>query len=296
MNERAVSFGESGALFGIVTEPPDRRNAKECGVVLLDGGVTHRVGPNRIYVKLARRLAETGFTVLRFDFSGIGESPARRDNLPFDEYTLAETREAIDHLGQSRGLSRFVLMGISSGGEIALRGAAVIPGVVACVSMNGICVPPGSEHIYRRAFVSAAAADPRAWLRLFAGKSNFGAIARRLKRHVADVFSSVRSRQRGIDPLRDWRLLDDRGVHILMVFSGGDPTLRVFKKIHSPWIRKQELAARMRVEVVTGADHIFTLLSDQERLVSLTDDWACSVVSSLDMVTLQRSETREPKR
>jgi alpha/beta superfamily hydrolase len=83
MNEEAVHFGSLGSLIGIVTSAARRNNEDKPGVVLLNPGIVHRVGPGRIYVKIARALAEQGFTVLRFDFSGIGDSSVRLDNRRF---------------------------------------------------------------------------------------------------------------------------------------------------------------------------------------------------------------------
>src|SRR5205823_3052307 len=53
-------------------------------IVLLDAGATYRIGPNRLHVELARRLARDGDLVLRIDQSGIGDS-APRDGAPDDD-------------------------------------------------------------------------------------------------------------------------------------------------------------------------------------------------------------------
>jgi hypothetical protein len=42
--------------------------------VLLNAGAVHRQGPFRLYVHLARRLAALGFSCVRFDQPGIGDS------------------------------------------------------------------------------------------------------------------------------------------------------------------------------------------------------------------------------
>ena len=77
MTERIVRFGPEDGLLGILTEPvsPPRGPA----ILFLNAGVLHHVGPFGWYVSLARRLAELGFLSLRFDLSGIGDSPLRND-------------------------------------------------------------------------------------------------------------------------------------------------------------------------------------------------------------------------
>lgn len=274
MNERAVLVGDSGSLFGVLTEPSSRPAARPCGVLLLNAGVMHRVGPNRVYVKLARRLAEAGFMVLRFDFSGIGDSPARANDLPFQEYAVAETQEALRYLAESKGLDRFVLIGICSGADIALRTAAVAPDVAGVVLINGACLPLGSEDVYRRAVFHSLLTDPRIWWRFFTGKSDYAAIVRYLKAQLANIPSRMRRSRPEAHIPADWCSLTHRGVNILMVYSEGDSTLRVFKKVHEPRIRDLGPKERLRVEIVRDADHTFTLLSNQEHLISLIDDWA----------------------
>src|SRR5262249_27402146 len=66
----------SRSLFGIHTEPLDPPRGKRSPMVLfLNAGAVHRVGPNRMYVDLARSWAEHGLTSLRLDLSGLGDSP-----------------------------------------------------------------------------------------------------------------------------------------------------------------------------------------------------------------------------
>ena len=88
--EEPVLLGKSGSLAGIITDPPAHaREASRPAVILLNAGLVHRVGPGRLYVRLSRRLAAHGFVVVRFDLSGIGDSPfstekgSRPSRLPY---------------------------------------------------------------------------------------------------------------------------------------------------------------------------------------------------------------------
>ena len=71
-NELAVMFGRSGTLLGILTRPLPHVRKRLPAIVVLNTGIAHRVGHNRMYVTLARELASRGHTVFRFDLSGIG--------------------------------------------------------------------------------------------------------------------------------------------------------------------------------------------------------------------------------
>ena len=60
-------------LRGILHEP-DASVALGVCVLLLSPGIKGRVGPHRLYLKIAARLAPLGFHVLRFDYHGLGDS------------------------------------------------------------------------------------------------------------------------------------------------------------------------------------------------------------------------------
>ena len=58
MKETAITFGKSKSLTGVLTDPPEaKREAGVPAVIFLNAGLIHHVGPNRLYVKLARALA-----------------------------------------------------------------------------------------------------------------------------------------------------------------------------------------------------------------------------------------------
>jgi len=122
LREEAVLFGIETPLVGVLTFPAESAEPNGSpGAILLNAGIISRVGPNRVYVKLARNLAALGLPVLRFDLSGIGDSPARRDHLPFYRSAVSETKEAMDYVTLVTGVEQFVLMGICSGANLSRR-------------------------------------------------------------------------------------------------------------------------------------------------------------------------------
>src|SRR5499433_2699330 len=135
MKEEAVQFGEGKALVGIVSSVPHVSGNKPA-VLLLNPGIVHRAGPGRIYVKIARALAARGFTVLRFDFSGIGDSAVRLDNRRFEESSVDETRAAMSFLHATRGCDCFILMGGCSGAAVALETAGLDRRAIGVIAIN----------------------------------------------------------------------------------------------------------------------------------------------------------------
>lgn len=148
-------------LVGIVTEPvPERALPDAPAFVILNSGILHRVGASRLYVRLARALAAEGFTTLRFDFSGVGDSDVRKDAIPIEERFVVETREAMDYLAEITGAESFVAGGLCSGADGAFFTALDDPRVVGLWQIDAFCYrTPG---YYRRRYLPKIA-DPRAW-------------------------------------------------------------------------------------------------------------------------------------
>ena len=63
-------------LYGVVHIPDNERlpRNKRVGINIIVPGIKYRVAPNRLSVKIARRLCSDGFYVLRADPEGVGES------------------------------------------------------------------------------------------------------------------------------------------------------------------------------------------------------------------------------
>jgi dienelactone hydrolase len=130
VEEEVVQLGRQG-LVGVLTRPA---RASRGTVVWLNSGSEHHVGPGRAWVEYSRELALSGFTSLRLDFSGWGESPDRdhAPGRPYDQHGVAEVGEAVAAL-RDLGHRRIVLAGLCAGAWIALRAALAVQvdGVVA---------------------------------------------------------------------------------------------------------------------------------------------------------------------
>lgn len=138
MREKAVLFGKTAKLVGVLCEPTgDVRRAGAPCVVLLNSGLLHRVGAHRLHVKLARALSQIGVPSLRFDFSGLGDSEVRKDSLPFEQSGPLEVREAMDFLEAKVGSSSFVLVGLCSGADMAFGTACTDERVVGLAQLDG---------------------------------------------------------------------------------------------------------------------------------------------------------------
>jgi pimeloyl-ACP methyl ester carboxylesterase len=116
MNEKIVSIGKDVSIFGILTEPATP-SPKKPMVLLPNAGILHRVGPYRQWVDLARRLSEDGFTVFRFDLTGLGDSDMRNDVREDAERAIADIIEVMDHLDKHLHADTFIIIGLCSGAD-----------------------------------------------------------------------------------------------------------------------------------------------------------------------------------
>jgi dienelactone hydrolase len=140
LRERAIWIERPcGRLFGVLAEPVAA--PQELCAVLLNAGPQRHIGPNRMWVELARRWAAQGVPSLRIDLACIGDSDgdARTLAIPGALYAQEYVDETIATLEWlcARGLpNRFLLLGLCSGAYWALHAALRDERVAASVMIN----------------------------------------------------------------------------------------------------------------------------------------------------------------
>ncbi len=121
-----MRYGKRTRLTGILSHANPANTAtmpaSTCAIIL-NAGVVRKVGPGRLNVELARRIADSGLDTFRFDFAGVGDSPARTDGQDLAGGILTDVQETMDHLEQTLGARRFIVMGLCSGADNGMRAA-----------------------------------------------------------------------------------------------------------------------------------------------------------------------------
>ena len=163
-SERAVLIGPRSALVGIITQAA-KVDPNLPAIVVLNSGTLPRCGQSRIYVSLSRRLAPMGYRILRFDLSGIGDSPTRGDGLPPIASAIEDISEALDwFIGES---GRVILIGLCDGANLAAHRASIDPRVVG-VFLGDPLVPRTSR--YRRKYLVRRFMSAWTWRKFLHGK------------------------------------------------------------------------------------------------------------------------------
>lgn len=298
MREHALLFGDAQGLVGVITDPPGPEGPSRPGVILLNAGVIHRVGPSRLYVNLARALASIGCVATRFDHSGIGDSATRRDDAPFEVSSIQEARAAMDAIQESRGLDRFVLIGLCSGAVTAFDAAGVdnrVAGVVMINPQGFDLNPEWNGYIASRGdarrYWKRSLFSPTSWWRALTGRVDYKRLVSVLLRQASgpgrarEVVSSIVTRVGA-----ELQKLMDRQVRTLLVCSEGDDGIEYMNVILQRDVRTMTSAAHLTVEILPGADHSLTLLDSQRRVVDVVRNWA----ASFEPGTVRRPEAVEP--
>lgn len=143
MNEERISFKNTRGdiLIGVLHHPA----VKSAGatVILCHGMESNKESEKLVY--LARALANKGISALRFDFSYVGESSGKFEDITYTGEV--EDLAAAYELMQSRCPGRTAILGSSMGGTVALLYTARQPSVAALVT---VAAPLHPENFPKR--------------------------------------------------------------------------------------------------------------------------------------------------
>jgi len=241
------------------------------GVILLNAGAVPHVGPNRLYVKLARRLAARGDLVLRLDLSGIGDSPARpgaEENVVYSDHAIRDIAIAVDWV-RRQGAREIAVVGLCSGAYHGFKAAVAGQPIDAVVPINPLTFfwVPGMPLDFAAFRVTETAQrygksvrNAESWKKLLRG----GVDLRRVARVVYERGRSL-AENRARDVLRRLRvpLKDDlgseleqlarRGVAMNFIFAGDDPGRAMLHEQGGGSVKRVT-----SIEVIDGPDHTFT--------------------------------------
>lgn len=239
--EEAVCFGTGKAVFGVLCRPSGIV-PQPVAALMVHEGSTHAIGDGRAYVALARELAREGYASLRFDLTGIGDSPARGNprHPYYDPERTAECVAGLDVLEQA-GYGQAVALGLCAGAytaqEASLADERIVGNVLVSLQKfiwhygDDVRVAIRDSKRSLKAYLRAMR-NPGEWRRALSGKIDFKGILRVLiKRGLIRTCHAVTSllppaegseRAQAREKLRR---LSQRGVLAILVWSDDDPGL-----------------------------------------------------------------------
>jgi pimeloyl-ACP methyl ester carboxylesterase len=155
-SEEPVHFESRGyKLFGIFHPASDGN--KDFGIIFANSGMQNRVGPHRLYVVFARILSQIGYSVLRIDLPGIGESEGTITEDNFDAQNPDDTISAINFLKNTIKIKKIALFGICAGARNVLKAGSKDKRVEGLIlwSLPIISIAPS---------MTSPNQDPRGWM------------------------------------------------------------------------------------------------------------------------------------
>lgn len=276
MIERAVNISGQPSLVSIVSEPADKTTAARPGFIMLNAGLIHRVGPNRLHVRLGRALAAAGFVAMRIDLSGRGDSQPRRDSLSFRSSGVVETQAAMHYLETSRGIRRFVLFGICSGATTAGDVAYLDPRVAGAVIVEG---PSFATTRYYVRYYMKRVLRLETWHNTLRGTNAIGRRMRRLlgvkaAAPAVDSMVEVGAAPAPKPPALAAALQEmaDRAVEQLAIYSGSTKEYNYEGQLREAF-PSVDFRGRLEEAYFPEADHTFTRLAHQQQLIDRVLTW-----------------------
>lgn len=287
LRETALRFGAE-RLFGILTEPevPSNDQRQDTAVLLLNVGANYRIGPSRLYVRMARSIAAQGWRALRLDLPGIGDSrvdnPFSMDSL-YSRDSTAEVAAAIDCLA-ARGCKKFFLLGICSGSFVAFQSALADARVTGQILMNSRLLEwqlpdatggwqSSMQRYYKStAFYRRSLLSPAVYLRLLRGEVDVAGITGRfcavMEARLKRMFTEFTRRSFAAESvIAKVRRLAARGTDTLMIIAAQDDG-RDYVEYHFGNLGSRMRGhPRFRMVLVDNADHTFSNQASQRFVI-----------------------------
>ncbi|HVB92661.1 MAG TPA: hypothetical protein VND70_11260 [Acidimicrobiales bacterium] len=277
IDERPVVLGRRN-LFGIMTtrHDADQRlvtlSADEASrdalgvpgalptIFCFNAGEIDHVGPARLWVTLARRWAEAGFRVIRFDLVGVGDSPMRVDQVPHVVYSPEALDDILDvlHAASPDDPSNAILVGLCSGAYHAVEGA-IAGHVRGLLVVNPILTfkppevsskaPPELQSGTLDSRRQASGATKR-WARALPAHDKLGPFVEGLPGPAWWIINRIAVES---PPARTLSKVIDAGVNIFVI--AGENETHLLKRGEGRTMRRLQRQPQFRMVMIPGLEH-----------------------------------------
>lgn len=287
MLEQAVNFSVNDKQLIGVLHHAGADASKAIGVLIAVGGPQTRVGSHRQFVLLSRYLAANGFSNLRFDYAGMGDS----EGTDADFMNVSDDIQgAIDTLKQQSGVEKVVIWGLCDAASSAL----IYAKKRSCDDLAGMVLlnpwvrsEQGEAKAIVKHYYLNRLKDKSFWLKLFSLKFNFVDSLASLKENVIKMSTKQsKSETKNEVVTNDENYiahmlegLSSLQVPVMLVISGDDLTASEFLDLvnsSAPW--KEQIAAKVKHRVtLPTANHTFSSLAWRQEVEVASLSWLQSL-------------------
>jgi pimeloyl-ACP methyl ester carboxylesterase len=227
-------------------------------------------------VTLARVLAARGFSVLRFDLSGLGDSEMRSDGLAPLEASMADIREVLDMLQATRNVQRVVLVGLCSGADHSVIYAGSDLRVAGVVLLDPSI--PHTMGYYLRHY-SSRLLRFRSWLNVVSGASPLW-LALKRRAALVPAEQAHQPQRPAMDDPRVRAFLQNaygsalkNGVQFLAVLTADVESRHNHRRQLLNAFPALTFGSQLRLEYYEDSDHTFTSETNRARVLALIEAW-----------------------
>jgi alpha/beta superfamily hydrolase len=282
-----------GDMLGVVSAPMGER-VEALGVLI--GGTGHRIGPNRMWVELARRWARQGVATVRLDLTGVGDAGGERPpDVPalYRDVYGRQVRDALAML-QTQGFGGpAVSLALCAGAYWAVQASLASERPILPFMLNpGALVWDETGHATRmRRHYRQRLLRRSTWVGLFRGRVSLTNAPRAFLRGIRDAI--VRRRSPSPDAGKPisavFDRLHERGTPALVVFAGREATLDEF--VAEGILQDLDRWPNLSVDVIPGEADVHTLrpLWLQRRVHDLLDVGLAHELQRLGLADVSRA-------
>lgn len=269
--QEQVSFQSDRITLRGIRHVPNGSAGNGVGVVFLHGWSGCRLGPHRMFVKTARRLAQQGYDCLRFDFGGRGESDDGHVAASIKSMT-ADARAAKSFLVSRGGIKKIIFLGICSGGKVAIAAAvedADDDGLVlwSAEAMGDLRSRSTgrrkSLHIMRDYLKKLPHAAT--WRKILSGRVNTKLVGKALLQGEAP------SEEERIEEAAILKRFQSYAGNILFVYGSNDPDTRLAAEAYQAFAAREQITNEFHE--IEGANHSFYGLHWEREVMDTTEEW-----------------------
>jgi acyl transferase domain-containing protein/pimeloyl-ACP methyl ester carboxylesterase len=265
MSRIALRFGRKEHLIGVIHEAENQ--PRSVGVLLWNTGISHRIGPFRVHVELAEKMAQLGFTVIRFDLSRLGDSELAEHDASIQDMFTRDINDAAQILEDRYQIKDMISIGICSGAVDAWYHARQDPRIRGLVMVDSFVYPTFRHDLH---FFLKRIFSPTRW-----------------KRYLTRAFLPF-SQQKALPPVNDFldpnyptqaeagadtQKLVDRGTEMLVIYTGGFHPWYSYKNQFAAMLKGVNFKKKLQLEFWPEVDHLFSLVEDRKRFIRLVQIW-----------------------
>ncbi len=275
MSDQARFLDTKQTLFCIVSAPSPDVAAHDMGVIILNSGTIHNVGPFGLSVELANGFVNAGFPVLRLDQTGKGESFAARRESNEMQTLARDLGLAVSALQEQFNVSKIAVLGLCSGADHGLMIAGSIPDAGALIMLDGWA--PKDLQYYKARYLTklkSPAAVVHALLRRLRKRARPHPDENQEAAHLRDLVD-MPGRQWNQEAMRAHiRDLCAREIPLLAIYTGDTDDYYAYEGQLRHYLSRARLNSGNVTEVFRReCKHLYPLISQRNSMVRDVIEW-----------------------